>query len=198
MRLLRKGTRRVAAPSLPSPSRPFATIGGVIGRPEPSEQAADWGPYIALVPGADLLAAYEPETAATRELFAGISEEASLRRYAPEKWSIREVVIHVADGERIYAYRVLRFARGDATPLASYESHNYVPPSGADGRSWRDLVGEWESVRRATVTLLRGLPEEAWGRSGRAAGNLVSVRGLAWFILGHDIHHRRLIRERYL
>jgi hypothetical protein len=170
----------------------------VIGRPEPSEHVPYYGKYIALVPGEDILAAFDSETATTRALLESVTAEKSLHRYGPGKWSIRESVLHLADCERVWVYRALRFARADATPLEGFESEGWVPHSGAASRPWPSVLQEYGDVRRATIDFFRSLPPEAWRRSGAADGNRVSVRALAYMTLGHDIHHRTLIRERYL
>jgi len=170
----------------------------VIGRPDPSEHVPYYGRYVALVPGEDILEAFDSQTEATRALLAGITAEKSLHRYGPGKWSIRESLLHVADCERVWLYRALRFARADETPLAGFDSDGWAARSGADARSWESLRQEYDDVRCATIDFFRDLPAEAWQRSGTADGNRASVRALAYMTLGHDIHHRTLIRERYL
>jgi len=170
----------------------------VKGRPEPAEHVPYYASYIALVPGEDPLTAFDSETAATRGLLESIPGEKSLHRYAPGKWSIRESVLHVLDCERVWAYRALRFGRADAAPLAGFESDAWVLPSLADARPWPSILEEYAAVRRASVALFRGLPSEAWLRSGTTDGKRTSVRALAYIILGHDIHHRNLLRDRYL
>jgi uncharacterized damage-inducible protein DinB len=170
----------------------------VIGRPEPTEHSPYYAKYIALVPGEDILKAFEAETAATRALLQAITPEKSLERYDPVKWSIRQAWLHVVDCERVFAYRVLRFARADKAPLPGFDSDDWVGPAAADSRPWPSILQEYDDVRRATLTLLRGLPEDAWLRTGSADGNPASVRALAHIILGHDIHHRTVLRERYL
>jgi uncharacterized damage-inducible protein DinB len=170
----------------------------VKGRPEPTEHVPYYAGYIGLVPGEDVLAAFESETPATRALLEGIPAEKSLHRYAPGKWSIRESVLHVVDCERAWAYRALRFGRADETPLAGFDSNAWVPPSLADDREWRSIVEEYAAVRSASIALFRGLPPDARHRSGTADGKRTSVRALAYVILGHDIHHRNVLRDRYL
>jgi DinB superfamily len=167
-------------------------------RPQPSEHAPYYGRYIALVPDGDLFALYGAETAATRAVLGGISEQRSLHRYAPGKWSLRESLLHLADTERIFAYRALRFARGDQQPLPGIEAPDYVAPSAADSRSFASLVAEYEAVRGATVALFENLPAAAWDRGGIASDWPFTVRALAYIILGHDIHHRKIFVEKYL
>ena len=170
----------------------------MIGRPDPSEHVPYYARYVAYVPGEDILAAFDSETEATRALLAGVSEERSLHRYDTGKWSIRETVIHVVDCERVWLYRALRFARGDEKPLVGFESEEWVAQSNADARPWESIRREYEDVRRATIDFYRGIAPEAWRRSGTADGNRFSVRALAFMTLGHDIHHRNLVRDRYL
>jgi uncharacterized damage-inducible protein DinB len=170
----------------------------MIRRPEPSEHTPYFARYVTLVPGDDLFRAYDSETAATRSLLASITEEDSLRRYAPGKWSIREMLLHVMDTERIFGYRALRFARGDATPLEGFEQDDLIPASGADARSWKSLLDEHTAVRASTRALLESLEPAAFDRTGLAGGNHFSVRAIAWAIVGHEIHHRNVLRERYL
>jgi hypothetical protein len=118
-------------------------------------------------------------------------------RYAPGKWSVKEVVLHLADTERIMAYRALRIARGDATPLPGFDENAYVPLSGADAQSLDALLGEWADVRRATLSLFRHLPVEAWTRRGTASRFPVTVRALAGIIAGHERQHLVTLEERY-
>ncbi len=168
-------------------------------KPDPSEHDPHYVKYVALVPEGDLFEAFEAETAKTLALLErGVSEARSLYRYAPGKWSLRETFVHLADAERVMAYRALRFARGDRTELPGFEPEEYVAPAEADARSWRSIVDEYAAVRRSTIALFRNLPLAAWTRAGVASGSGMSVRALAFNILGHDIHHRNLARERYL
>jgi uncharacterized damage-inducible protein DinB len=121
-----------------------------------------------------------------------------LHRYAAAKWTIKEVLVHVVDDERIYAYRALRFARGDRTQLPGFEQDDYTPLSGANQRPLDDILAEYAAVREATIALFRGLPEEALLRSGVADGKRASVRALGYHIAGHEAHHVSILRERYL
>jgi len=168
------------------------------GRPEPTEHAAYFGKYIALVEGHDAVAALELSTRETEALLRSITDERSHHRYAPEKWSLREVFIHVADVERVFAYRALRVARGDETALEGFDPDRWMHRAGADAREWADIAREVESVRAATLSLFRSLPHDAWTRAGTADDSPVSVRALAFMIAGHETHHRQVIAERYL
>lgn len=118
-------------------------------------------------------------------------------RYAPEKWSIREVVGHLCDAERIFSYRLLRIARGDATPLPGFEEKDYVKHGGFDARSLADVTSDWTAARRSTIALTRGLAPEVWERRGTASGQTVSARALLYIIVGHVVHHMGVLRERY-
>ena len=168
------------------------------GRPDPSEYASYYGGYVSGVPdgpivdylawsGADLVACLE-EVPADREG----------HRYAPGKWSIREVVAHIVDAERMFTTRALAFARGDESAYPAFDENAYVDASGAEDRSLADLKEEFEAVRRGTVLFFQTLPEAAWDRRGVASGNPFTVRSLAWITAGHAAHHGRLIRDRYL
>jgi uncharacterized damage-inducible protein DinB len=155
--------------------------------------------YMDLLPeGVVLLRHLAAQVEGTRALVQSLPPRMLLHRYAPGKWSIKQVLAHVVDDERIYAYRALRFARGDATELPGFEQDDYARLSGADERDVRSILAEYEAVRRATITLVEGLPEEALGRAGVANGNRVTVRALAYHIAGHELHHLNLLRSRYL
>jgi len=167
------------------------------GRPDPSEHSPYYGRYIALVPEGDLFGIFDLETKATFDFVEGVSEERSLQRYAAGKWSLRETYVHVVDCERVFGYRALRFARGDRTELPGFEPDDYVPPSSADERSWRSIIEEYAAVRASSLAFYRNLPAAAWDRAGLASGARTSVRAYAYIMVGHDIHHRTLARERY-
>jgi uncharacterized damage-inducible protein DinB len=170
----------------------------MIQRPDASEFLAYYGKYIDAVPDGDLLQMLRTQLDETLTLVRGLPEAEGGHRYAPGKWSIREVLSHVIDAERIFAYRALRISRGDTTPLASFDENAYVEASGADARTLADLADELEHVRLGNIALLRSLSDEALARRGTASDAEVSVRALAWIIAGHELHHRTLLRERYL
>jgi len=166
--------------------------------PGPDEYAPAFAGYVARVPpGADLLDLLTRQLDATSDRLGSVSESRGAYRYAPEKWSVKEVVLHMTDTERIMAYRALRIARGDATPLAGFDENAYAPRSGADAQPLAALVGGWGDVRRATISLLRLLPPDAWTRRGVASGMPVSVRALGWIIAGHERHHLEVLGTRY-
>lgn len=169
-----------------------------ITRPEADEYAPYYGTYINEVVGECALAALERQRASTPALMAGVPESRAGYRYAPGKWSLREVIGHVADGERIFSVRLLRFARNDQTPLPSFDENLYVPEGRFEKRSLADVLGELTAVRDATIALVRSLDEETMLRRGTASGKVMSVRALAWVMAGHEAHHMQVIRERYL
>ena len=167
-------------------------------RPEANEYAPDYDKYVSRVPAGDVVETLSRQHTDTLTLLDGIPEDKANSRYAPDKWSIKELVGHVIDGERIFAYRALRFARGDCTPLPGFEQDDYVRAADFDARPLADLVAEFSQVRASTLSLYRSLNEEAWRRRGIASDNEVSVRALAYIIAGHAAHHVNILRERYL
>jgi hypothetical protein len=168
-----------------------------IPRPTAAEYAPYYGRYIDRVPEGDLLRTLEDQARETQALLARLSDAKALHRYAPGKWSIKEVIGHVADTERVYAYRALRFARADATALPGFDENAWVPAGNFDARSLKDLAAELDVVRRATLALFRSLDAAALARRGPANDNEVSVRAIAWIIAGHERHHVALLHERY-
>lgn len=166
--------------------------------PEQMEYSAYYEKYVSLVPKGDILATLEQQLHASLALLQNISEDRAGTRYAPGKWSIKELVGHVIDGERIFAYRALRFARGDQTPLPGFEQDDYVRHARFDACSLEDLRREFEHVRRANIYLFRHLDEAAWQRRGTASDAEVSVRALAHIMAGHEKHHMEILRTRYL
>ena len=166
-------------------------------RPQPTEYASNYEKYVALVPGNDIVPILEAQRLQMIQLFAARSERDGNFRYAPDKWSVKEVLGHVTDTERIFAYRALRIARQDQTPLSGFEQDDYVRAGGFGERTLADLAEEFACVRSATVALLRPLGDEAWSRRGVANKNEVTVRALAFIIAGHELHHREILKERY-
>ena len=131
------------------------------------------------------------------EFLGAVSEEQARDRYAEDKWSVKALVGHLSDAERIFAYRLLRIGRGDETPLPGWDENDYARTAGADSRAFRDLVDEWSIVRDGTSTLVAGIPADAWTRRGTANDTTVSARALVYIILGHVEHHRCVLEERY-
>lgn len=169
----------------------------VIPRPSAGEHSVEVGRYLSEVPGDDAWPALSAQVAEVDRLFGPLSAERALHRYAPGKWSVKEVLGHLADAERIYAYRALRFAREDATPLPGFEENLYVPAGRFDARPLGELLEDWRTVRASTLALYRGFDDQALLRRGVANGKLVSVRAIAWLAVGHTHHHLGVLRERY-
>jgi hypothetical protein len=170
-------------------------------RPQPGEYAPYYDRYISLVAGNDVLAALTALDEQRRQmllLLSGRTEADGDLRYAPEKWSLKEVLGHINDTERIMSYRALRIARGDATPIEGFEQDDYVRNGPFARRPLADLIEDYIAVRRATVSLFRNLDEAAWSRRGVANKNDISVRALAYIIAGHELHHRKILEEKYL
>ena len=168
-----------------------------IARPQPGEYAPYYESYIRLVQGEDILDTLDQQRRETMLLLCGRDDEEGDFRYAPDKWSAKEVLGHVCDSERIFAYRALRISRADATPIEGFEQDDYVRNGPFAQRPLADLIEDFIAVRRATVSLLRNLDEAAWSRRGIANKNEVSVRALAYIIAGHELHHRRILEEKY-
>ena len=169
----------------------------VIARPQPGEYAPYYDRYISLVQGEDILDTLDQQRRQTMLLLSGRNDEDGDFRYAPGKWSAKEVLGHVCDTEHIFAYRALRIARADATPVEGFEQDDYVRNGPFAQRPLADLVEDFIAVRRATLSLLRNLDEAAWSRRGIANNNEVTVRALAYTIAGHELHHRRILEEKY-
>jgi len=167
-------------------------------RPGADEYAPYYGRYIERVPAGDVTQTLE---AGLRDTLALLGSQAARsradHRYAAGKWSVKEVLGHVIDAERVFAYRMLRFGRGDETPLPGFDENAYTPAGEFDSRTLDDLLEEYRAVRGATLHLVRGLPAAAWSRRGEASGFAISVRALAHVIAGHELHHRAVLTERY-
>jgi hypothetical protein len=168
-----------------------------VARPQPGEYAPYYDRYISLVQGEDILSALDQQRREMMLLLSGRDEEDGDFRYAADKWSAKEVLGHVCDTERIFAYRALRFSRADTTPVEGFEQDDYVRNGPFAQRPLCDLIEDFISVRRATLSLFRNLDEAAWARRGVANKNEVSVRALAYIIAGHEFHHRKILEEKY-
>ena len=166
-------------------------------RPGADEYASFYASYVATVPDGDVTRALAQQGEGFLRLLKDVGDEKAGFAYAAGKWTIKEVILHMADTERIFAYRLLRMARGDATPLSPFDENAYAPMSGANDRPLDSLLGEFAAVRGATLALLRWLPEAAWTRRGVASGKDVSVRALAWITTGHALQHSLVMQERY-
>ena len=169
-----------------------------ITAPERTEAAEYYFTYIDQVGRGDICGILEHQLTETLGLLNGISEEQSLHRYAPDKWSIRQVLGHVNDTERLFVFRALWFARGFDSPLPSFDQHVAVSTAASDERSWESHVDEFRAIRRATLAFFHNLPDAAWTRRGVASGNPFTVRALAYIAAGHVTHHVSILRSRYL
>src|SRR5690348_3120087 len=169
----------------------------MIGVPERNEAAPYYFTYIDKVSSNDIVRRMEEQLPETLAMLRGISEQKSLHRYAPDKWSIREVLGHVNDCERMFCFRALWFARGFETPLPSFEQEIAAANAPGDKIPWAEHVAEFERIRGATISLFRNLPPEAWKKTGVASGNTFTVRALAFITAGHVEHHLEIVRERY-
>jgi hypothetical protein len=165
-------------------------------RPSSTEYAPPHHGYVALVPEDDIVSVLEGQLAEMLAFLGGVTEAQGNEVHAPYTWSIKEVVGHVTDSERIFGYRALRFARADRTPLSGFDENVYARSAQFNRISLRDLVGEFGAVRRSHLFFFRNLTDDAWLRSGEANGNLVSVRALGYIIAGHARHHAAILRKR--
>jgi uncharacterized damage-inducible protein DinB len=169
-----------------------------VSRPRPDEYAASFAGYVSRADDIDdarSILAMQQEVVA--RLLQPLGDESAEYRYAPDKWSIKELFGHICDAERIFAYRLLRVGRGDATPLAGFDENAYVPAARSHQRRLADLIDEWRAVRTATTTLVRGMPEVAWENRGTANGHVTSARALLYILVGHVDHHLGVLAERY-
>ena len=169
----------------------------LLPRPADDEYAPFYAGYIAKVPDGEVLRFLETQLREVRSLLSTIPEGRGGHRYAEGKWSIKEVIGHMCDAERIFSYRALRIARGDDTPLAGFDENKYVPAGKFDARTMASLVDEVVQVRDATMSLVRTLDAEMGARRGNASGKTVSTRALVYIIAGHMAHHTAVLRERY-
>ena len=167
-------------------------------RPEREEYAPSLAGYVArIADNEDVVAVLADQVDQVVHRFERMPEARGNYRYAPDKWSIKQVLGHLSDSERVFAYRALRIGRADITPLSSFDDEAYVHEIGAAERTLSDLAGEWGDVRRATLALVRNLPAPAWGRRGVASDQPISVRALAYIIVGHVRHHLEVLTARY-
>jgi hypothetical protein len=166
-----------------------------VARPEPGEYDPYYERYISLVSSTGILGTLESQRRQMLLLLSGCDEADADFRYAPDKWSVKELLGHVCDTERIFAYRALRISRGDRTPIEGFEQDGYV--RNGPRVPLAEIIEDYIAVRRATLTLLRNLDEQAWSRRGIANNNEVTVRALAYITAGHELHHRRILEEKY-
>lgn len=170
----------------------------IISPPDRTEYADYYRPYVEMVTGQDIMRVLERQLGEIMPVLESVSEERSLHRYAPDKWSMRELLNHVNDTERVFSFRAFSFARGFEDPLPSFDQDIAVTRSRADDRSWRSHLDELKTIRAATLSLFGQLPDDAWMRRGVASGNPFTVRALAYICAGHCTHHVRILQERYL
>lgn len=166
-------------------------------RPASNDYAPLHARYVELVPEDDALGAIEQQSSDTQRFLSSLDESKAAYRYADGKWSVKQVIGHIVDTERILGYRLLAVARGEQQPLPPFDENLYVENAGFDAWTLGDLAEHYALVRRATIVLLRNLPAEAWTRRGVAGGAEVSVNGLAYVIVGHERHHLGVLRTRY-
>jgi hypothetical protein len=169
----------------------------MVDPPEQDESAPYYRRYIDRVAGGDVVGVLESQLPETLAAFRGISEERSLHRYAPDKWSIRQMVSHVNDTERVFVFRALWFARGFSEPLPSFDQNDCAGAARADEVSWAAHVEEFRAIREGTVAFFRNLTEDSWARRGIASGNPFTVRAVAYIVAGHLDHHRAILHEKY-
>jgi hypothetical protein len=167
-------------------------------RPEKKEYDEFYAGYVSLVPETDILTALQNQISDVQNLFAQITEEKGDFRYAENKWTIKELLGHIIDAERVFSYRALRISRNDKTPLSGFEENSYVANSNFSQRSLADLLEEFSLLRRANAILFQNLPDEAWSQTGTASDAEVSVRALAYIMVGHVRHHLNILKERYI
>jgi hypothetical protein len=165
-------------------------------RPDSSEYAADFAKYIQLVPAGDIQAFLATQLADLLALLSGLSDEQSLVHHAPYTWSFKQVVGHVTDCERIFGYRALRIARGDATPLASFDENAYMQMSNFDRCPFIELLDEFANVRRSHLAMFKHLEAEAWLRRGVVRDHPATTRAFAYAIAGHAKHHLDILHRR--
>ena len=165
--------------------------------PATAEYADYYHRYVSLVPEGDVVEHLVRQGDATHALLVGIGEERARFRYAPGKWSIKQLVGHISDGERLFGYRALAFARNDPGALPSMEQDDWMAAADFDARGFASLVEDYRRVRAATVSLFQGFTPEVGLRTGIASGNRFTVRALMWIVAGHELHHLAVLRERY-
>lgn len=167
-------------------------------KPQETEYAAYYGKYVSLVPDGDIVDTLTKQLGDTLSAWRAVPADKAEHRYAPGKWTTKEMMAHVIDTERIMAYRALRIARGDKTALPGFEQDDFITGGDWSTRTMADLADEFESVRRSNLYLFRNLTDAAWKQIGTASDNPVSARALAYIIAGHELYHQEILRDRYL
>jgi hypothetical protein len=167
-------------------------------RPQTNEFDPYYNTYISLIEGDDCLPVLETQTGELRSIFSQMPEEKGTFAYAPGKWTVKEMLSHLIDGERIFAYRILRISRGDETPIEGFEQDGYIENSNANNRPFAELLDEFDHQRRSNLLLLENLSGEGEKRMGTASEKTISVRALAYIMAGHVKHHVNILNARYL
>ncbi len=167
-------------------------------KPQETEYAAYYGKYVSLVPDGDIVGTLTKQLGDTLSAWRAVPADKAEHRYAPGKWTTKEMMAHVIDTERIMAYRALRIARGDKTALPGFEQDDFIAGGDWSNRTVADLADEFESVRKSNLYLFRNLSDAAWKQVGTASNNPVSARALAYIIAGHELYHQEILRDRYL
>ncbi|MDQ1004700.1 putative damage-inducible protein DinB [Neobacillus niacini] len=170
----------------------------MIQRPTENEYPDYYQPYIKLVPNGDIVEILQENLLEVTNLFKGLSEEETNLRYATGKWSVKEVLGHIIDTERIMTYRLLRVSRGDQSPLAGFNETDYVEAAQTHNLSMEAILEDFKATRNAAITLIQNTPREAWANKGNANGMEITTRAIAYIIAGHEMHHRKIVEERYL
>jgi len=165
-------------------------------RPQPTEHEPYFARYINLVPDGDIVTILAHQLSETLPFLRAVSESQGNTRHAPYTWSVKEVIGHLTDTERIFGYRALRFARADNTPLPGFDENDFVRNAHFDACSVKGLVDEFEALRRSHIAFFGNLSDEAWGRSGLSNNSVITVRALAYNIAGHERHHLAILRKR--
>ena len=169
-----------------------------MSRPQPAEYDAYYEKYVSLVPEDEVITALAAQPDELEQLFRGVPEEKGTFAYAEGKWTVKESISHIIDGERMFAYRALRIARGDKTPIEGFEQDGYIENSHANRRTIAELLNEFRLLREANVLFFRNLEAGDWVREGTANDVSISVRSLGWIMAGHIRHHVAILQERYL
>lgn len=170
----------------------------MLSRPNADEYFEYYGTYISLVPDGDVRDHMRSQLSETIAVLSGVTDAKADKAYGPGKWTLKESVLHMSDAERVFGYRMLRIARGDATPLPGFDQNSWVPHSCANDRTLVNLVMEFAAIRASTLALVDSIAPEGWMRMGTASGHKISARALAYIAAGHERHHLKIMRERYL
>lgn len=170
----------------------------MLKRPDLEEFPVYMRSYVQLIPEGDIIQILNGQMASTQEIFSAVTEKQAEYRYAEGKWTLSEVLGHLTDTERIMNYRILRIARGDKSPLMGFDENEYVQEASFNERTIADLLEDYQNVRRATISLLKGMPQKSLQNKGNANGFEVTVETIAYMIAGHELHHIKIIQEKYL